>query len=56
MNRSDWSGRGLGEVASFVSLSLSGPMGRAMRGMEAEDAFEVTSPTGILDYEICRVL
>ncbi|MBO85323.1 MAG: hypothetical protein CL927_08185 [Deltaproteobacteria bacterium] len=37
-------------------ISPQSPMGRAMRGMEAEDAFEVTSPTGILDYEICRVL
>ena len=43
-----------GEVVRLISPKS--PLGRAMGGLEAEDGFEVTSPTGVVEYELLEVL
>ncbi len=37
-------------------ISPSSPLGKAMQELEADDAFEVQSPQGVVEYEILRVL
>lgn len=37
-------------------ISPKSPLGKAMGGLEAEDWFEVTSPTGVVEYEVLGVL